>query len=676
MQSPDEAPGRRMAPLLVAELVLSEAAAAAITLTTNEPAYEVTLHVAIAIGFLLSYRAVVRKRDNFMLAGLVAVAAVVICGMSYVRAPMIVLLYPEEIVGMHESTVAALFGWLLVAWALLQSRRDCLFLPVVTGLAIFGLMGTLNLSADFMVAFIVYLFAMAYAWGYDRMLDVRVAAPSTGKQPSALLRLSRAQLSATALLVIVVLIASTGVGKLLYNLTPNLWEQWRLLYRSWNWTGAIFQGTFMFTDEIRLARGRVRLSDMVMLKVRSDRPALWRGRVYDRYTGNGWRRTTDAQYPWLRAADGTARVATYYAPQWARYKGKRLRQTFTLCNVTTRGIFAAAQPVAIRITALSPLGPIRRISVQQDVYGGLQSMPIMMPGSSYEVVSVVPNFTAQQLRAAGDNYPPQIVEPYITQYPLEVEVGLKGLVDQITADCLTPYDKVQAILRYLERNCLYTLSPPPTPPGRDPVVYFVRNSKRGACDLFASAAALMCRLAGVPARLATGFSEGTWDPDEEAFIVRGTDAHAWIEVYFPGYGWVPYDPHAAGDVESQGLLELLSYGQIALALSILLRWMLIAGGGILVFYLVLGNLVDLRTLWQVVRATRRLSGPWQKVAREQAAIKGALARFAHAGLDDVAAAFDDLYRLRYAPRTPSAAELNDLCRRLRHLRRRLRHLKS
>jgi len=695
VRPPDQRHVLRMLPLLVAGLVLSEAAAAAITLTTDEPVFEVCLHLAILAGFVLSYRAVVRKRDNLMMAGLVAVGAVTLCGISYVRVLPVVLLYPDEILSAHESTVAALFGWLLVAWALLQSRRDCLFLPVVTSLAIFGLMGTLNLNVEFVAAFVIYLFAAAYAWGYDHLLGLRIAADAEGdKQVNSWLRLGRTQLSATALLLFVVLIVSAGLGNGLYRATPNLWGRWKSLYRSWNWTGAIFQGTFMFTNNIRVGTGPVRLTDLVMLKVKADQPALWCGRVYDKYTGRGWQRSIENPTRY-ELPTNPRQPNTYYVPNWREYKGRRMLQTFEISNVTSSGLLAAAHPIIIRTTPLAGFTGIRAPRVQQDAYGSLQTLMVMTPGTTYEVVSMVPDFTAEQLRAAGEEYPSEFFEDlFVRQYPLAVEVELKELVEQVTANCETPYDKVQAILEHLSADYLYTLSPPCTPAGHDAVVYFLKDSKRGACDLFASAAVMMCRLAGVPARLATGYAEGTWDPDEQAYIVRGTDAHAWIEVYYPGYGWVPYNPQAAGELETQNLLSLLKFGQVRLVLGKALRGVLVAGAAVALLYLMFSALFDPHVLWRSLLNRSVRPAPWRKLAAEQVALCRALlattgqryapsltpqevlqttsqANLASLELTEVADAFAWLYQLRYAPVVPSDAELEALRQQLRRLRRRI-----
>jgi transglutaminase-like putative cysteine protease len=80
------------------------------------------------------------------------------------------------------------------------------------------------------------------------------------------------------------------------------------------------------------------------------------------------------------------------------------------------------------------------------------------------------------------------------------------------------------------------------PPQVDPVDYFVFERDEGFCEQIAATMALMLRAAGVPTRLVTGFGEGTRNLFTGYWEVNNNDAHAWVEVLYPGYGWVPYDP--------------------------------------------------------------------------------------------------------------------------------------
>jgi hypothetical protein len=108
----------------------------------------------------------------------------------------------------------------------------------------------------------------------------------------------------------------------------------------------------------------------------------------------------------------------------------------------------------------------------------------------------------------------------------------------------TPYHKAVAISRYLINNCEYSLATPAVPPGEDGVVFFLTQSRQGACDMFASAMALLLRTMDVPTRVASGFRqpEIPEDPEGKTFLVRERDAHAWVEYFVPELGWMSYDP--------------------------------------------------------------------------------------------------------------------------------------
>ncbi|HEY8951726.1 MAG TPA: transglutaminase-like domain-containing protein, partial [Candidatus Dormibacteraeota bacterium] len=106
----------------------------------------------------------------------------------------------------------------------------------------------------------------------------------------------------------------------------------------------------------------------------------------------------------------------------------------------------------------------------------------------------------------------------------------------------TQYETVMALTNYLQQNYAYSLELGHVPPGQDPVDWFLFDAKIGYCEQFATAETLMLRSLGIPARLATGYSTGDYDPVLNQSLVREHDAHAWVEVWFAGHGWVPVDP--------------------------------------------------------------------------------------------------------------------------------------
>jgi hypothetical protein len=167
---------------------------------------------------------------------------------------------------------------------------------------------------------------------------------------------------------------------------------------------------------------------------------------------------------------------------------------------------------------------------------------------AYTITSQYSIATREELQQAGTQYPAWLA-PYSTlplsgyRSTLTLE-AIHGLaVDIVTrAGARTPYDKAKAIETYLRANYTYKLDPPRIPDGLDPVGYFLFGSKQGYCEFFASAMGDLLRSLGIPTRLVNGFGPGLPDATTHAWVVRGEDAHTWVESYFPRYGWIQFEP--------------------------------------------------------------------------------------------------------------------------------------
>jgi transglutaminase-like putative cysteine protease len=117
-----------------------------------------------------------------------------------------------------------------------------------------------------------------------------------------------------------------------------------------------------------------------------------------------------------------------------------------------------------------------------------------------------------------------------------------ALAKRLKSQAATPYEYALAVNDYLREGFKYKEKPPKPPLGEEPLQYFLLESKAGYCQHFSAAMALLLRMGGVPARVATGFSPGGYSKRKQAWIVRDTDAHSWVEAWFDGYGWVTLDP--------------------------------------------------------------------------------------------------------------------------------------
>src|SRR5712691_3865920 len=167
---------------------------------------------------------------------------------------------------------------------------------------------------------------------------------------------------------------------------------------------------------------------------------------------------------------------------------------------------------------------------------------------SYGVTVEYSAATTADLQAAGDSFPDWVAA--YTQLPSNYRapavldrIHKKALEIVQAAGAQNEYDAAVAIETYLRSNVFsYTLEPPRAPFGVDPLDYFLFTSHSGYCEFFATAMGDMLRSLGIPTRLVSGFGPGNYDTSVNGFIVRSEDAHNWVEVYFPTYGWIQFEP--------------------------------------------------------------------------------------------------------------------------------------
>lgn len=295
-------------------------------------------------------------------------------------------------------------------------------------------------------------------------------------------------------------------------------------------------------SSILVGSGPVSLSEQPVLEVESPEPLYWRGSVYTRYTGQGWanppfgfmsRDLFDANMPFAeipQRRDGLYTLEVpLLLPSPPRYR--EVKQRFRLLSGASNIIYGAAQPVRVRFPNLG---------VRVDITGCLQSPYGYRVGTTYEVVSQAPDATPDELRQLPPATPSDIGAFYF-ENPVSANSRLRRLALRLTSGYNNNYDKVMALKRYIETTCDYNLNAPAVPLGRDAAEFFLFESREGYCDLFSTALAVLARYAGIPSRVATGFSTGDPQPDG-TFLVREKHRHQWTEIYFPGYGWLIFDP--------------------------------------------------------------------------------------------------------------------------------------
>ena len=162
-------------------------------------------------------------------------------------------------------------------------------------------------------------------------------------------------------------------------------------------------------------------------------------------------------------------------------------------------------------------------------------------GDTYQVTSAISSAEPEELQTAGEEYPAWVSDRYL-QLPPGLPVRVNDLAASVTSGWATPYAKAKVVENYLRNNYPYNLRVDPPPFGVDGVDHFLFGLGEGYSEYFGSTMAVMLRTVGVPARLAVGYTTGDRVEGREIYAVTDSHSHAWVEVYFPRFGWIPFEP--------------------------------------------------------------------------------------------------------------------------------------
>ncbi len=347
-------------------------------------------------------------------------------------------------------------------------------------------------------------------------------------------------------------------------------------------------------------QGTINPTEAPVLQVESRLPMYWKARTYDTYTAKGWKSENTELQPlgWVPsytnseayqeqfeisyvvvpnyetqqlfgsgqviAASREVRVETYDSPRYivnltnpGVYDGlppKLAEAAENLANVNESRRRAASDssladglPADFRLVEVEREAGVATQAIiaeaiprQADVVSVRNADGRAKPGHAYQLTSNVSLATPEQLNRAGEDYPSWALVKY-TQLPDSLPQRVRRLADDITAASTTPYQKAKAIERHL-RTLPYTLSVEPPPYKADGVDHFLFTLGEGYSEYFSSAMTVMLRSEGVPARMVTGYTTGDKVSGEDIFIVTDSHSHGWVEVFFPQYGWIPFEP--------------------------------------------------------------------------------------------------------------------------------------
>jgi transglutaminase-like putative cysteine protease len=298
-----------------------------------------------------------------------------------------------------------------------------------------------------------------------------------------------------------------------------------------------------FTDRVQLGRiGQIQQSSAAVMhvEIQNDLQGAydlkWRGVALSTFDGKVWTNAFD-QTPLRPSPDGSYRLATSRAPR-AAAAGRTIHYSVLMEPLGTNVFFLADRPLALR-------GNFRQVS--EDRGGSVYNLDSDHPTNRYEADSQLVTVDTDDLRLVPNTVPGGL-EIYLKLPPLDIRIS--KLAQEITATGASNYDKSVALERYLSTHFGYTLELPASLP-QDPIANFLFERKRGHCEYFASSMAVMLRSLGIPSRIVTGFRGGEFNDLTGQYVVRASDAHSWVEAFFPGYGWLSFDPTPAGSVPAR-----------------------------------------------------------------------------------------------------------------------------
>jgi transglutaminase-like putative cysteine protease len=257
-----------------------------------------------------------------------------------------------------------------------------------------------------------------------------------------------------------------------------------------------------------------------LIRVQSKEPLLWRGGTLDYFDGVRWSDTTEPETesgeevaPGVRTRKVVQRVQVLNAETDVVFGGYRIIQTsLPFADENSDGSWSLEE------------------SLEEDSY--------------YTVVSEVPQPTTYQLQSAGTDYPAEVVQNYL-QLPQDTPQIVAETAEKVERDYdpETPYDTARAIERYLvyDGGFLYNLDVSYRRADRAIEEFLSDDGKEGFCTQFATSMALLLRESGIPSRVVYGSTAGQ-EAEPGEYVVTGSNMHTWVEAYFPGVGWYPFDP--------------------------------------------------------------------------------------------------------------------------------------
>jgi protein-glutamine gamma-glutamyltransferase len=298
-----------------------------------------------------------------------------------------------------------------------------------------------------------------------------------------------------------------------------------------------------FSDRVQLGRiGQIQQSGAAVMHIEIQNDVQggydlkWRGIALSNFDGRVWSNSYD-QTQLRPAGDGSYRLSPL-ANRGTTAAGRTIHYRVLMEPLGTNVFFLADRPQSLA-------GNFRQVSM--DTGGAVYDLDTEHPINRYEAESQLAVHDVDELRLAS-NLPPSGMDAYL-KLPL-LDIRISNLAEDVTAEAPSNYDKAVAVERYLSTHFGYTLELPRTLPP-DPLAHFLFERKKGHCEYFASSMAVMLRSLHIPSRIVTGFRGGEFNDLTGQYVIRASDAHSWVEAYFPGSGWISFDPTPASGLPTR-----------------------------------------------------------------------------------------------------------------------------
>jgi hypothetical protein len=451
------------------------------------------------------------------------------------------------------ATVHFLIFVSIVRFYSVATDRDALFLSM---LSFAGILASAVLTVDttFLILFFIFLL-----FGVSTFVAMELRRGAVGTVSPALQARSDRDRKLNRALSLCALSLACGaiiLGGVLFFFFPRF---------SAGYLGrASFRPSLMsgFTENVELGQiGEIKKNSAVVMRVQTGKPVgygrlRWRGIALTTFDGRRWtasergaQRLQAGEDGWIHAADSPVKTDS---PK------PGIIYTIYLEPLATDAIFVPGKVISLKGNFngenSNSFGALRRSYILRDSTDTLLNPFHNYSAIRYAGYSLLLPVDAAELRAASTEYSSNITATYL-QLP-HLDPRIPEFAKEITKNARTPFDKALAIESYLRIRFTYTLNLTGKP-GNDPLAHFLFETRAGHCEYFASAMTIMLRTLGIPAREVNGFLPGEYNDLGGDYIVRASDAHSWVEVYFPGVDWQTFDPTPASPENDMGLLTRL-----------------------------------------------------------------------------------------------------------------------